>query len=228
MKALEIEPLWMRLRPKTPSEFIGNPIEVAALENKTGAILVDGQYGCGKTSAALVLGGAAAHATIPYTGQAWGTDGNGKPCFGWHLMPDDFDVKQFKQTGGGIFGAARGVYIIDEAQDLSEKQVTTLRALIDKAFKHSLYILVTTKPVALGSALRSRCYPVHMRPLNSEERTELVRRGWAALEMPDPMPGELLPALDRYEVTIPRVILNVVEKVSNGTPAEQAVLECRC
>jgi len=219
-----MEPLWKKLRPRTANEFLGNPIEVKALEQRTGAILVDGEYGCGKTSAALVLGSAVLGKTIPYLGDTWG--GNGDMGYGRHLMADDFDARGFKQESGL---AGCHVFIVDEAQTLNKGQITALHGLIEKAWKRSLYILVTTEPVKLGSPLRSRCYQVHMRKLNSAERETLAQRGWTAMEKSGPVPDELLRAMEKFDdVTIPRVILNIVEKYALGTDAEQAVLDCRC
>lgn len=231
-----MEPLEERLRPATLEDFLGNPVEAAALENRTGAILVHGPIGCGKTSLALVLGSMILGKQLPHLSYEW-NHRDGRTLFGRHFNAFDFDEKLFKDSNSI---ADRAVFIVDEAHDLDAKKISYLRGLVERDARRSTYIFVTSEEGQFSKdkgALRSRCYPILMEPLEKEDRAVLTQRGWTAMSKPGAVPADLLEAFEKFDVSHPlksgRNILRVVEKYAlivdkyPGKAAERAIMQCR-
>jgi putative ATPase len=217
--------LYLKMRPKTFSEFLGNHRSVELASTLTrGAVLIHGPFGCGKSSLAHLLAERTYGRPFPLHGQRMDNVG----VFACSILGSKFRKKDLESLNGY---QGRRVIIIDEAQELSTSLQTALHPVVecDWGQINNLIILCTTELKSITPALRSRCVPIQLSPLQEEDIEELVERGCREHGMPS-VPADLLPAIRRYftvrpgvVAASPRLILNAVDLVAAGVPPHSAV-----
>jgi len=213
-------PLWMEMRPRSLEEFLGNDHAVKVAAAITGgAVLIHGPMGCGKTSLAFLIAERILKNSLPFCeGVGDGISG------GFHYyLASKLTAKMV--DGWCTYTGHRRTIVLDEAQALSEKLQTKLHPLIDLEWpgKEDTLIFCTTDPNKLTPPLRTRCRIIPVVPLSDEERAELVERGWHKRKSTYDPPRDLLAALKEYNISIPRLISQVVDDVADGvSPRESA------
>lgn len=217
--------LYLKLRPKHFSEFLGNQraVELASTLSQ-GAVLIHGPFGCGKSTLAHLVAERAYGNPFPLHGQRMDDLG----VFAWYTLANNFKNKDLREIQGW---RGRRVIIIDEAQDLRASLQTALHPVVecDWGRVENLIILCTTELNALTPALRSRCVPIPLLPLSGNDLEQLIERGCEERGMAS-VPIDFLAAIKRYFTVrntfvsaSPRLILNAIDLIASGVPPYTAV-----
>jgi DNA polymerase III delta prime subunit len=208
------------LRPNI-DEFFGAP-ELANL-GENGSVIFAGDYGCGKTSAALAHAGRLVGRKIVIRPdfQAFGADG-----FVYYVnLEKQKSSADFLRRNVLAFDNLVGkrIFILDEAH--------RIRPTLQREFKSSiegngsnLYLFCTPNPKKLWEPLQQVCQVVELGPLADDDREKLVRRAWVAVAPGRPIP-DIVGALVEYGISTPRVIIDVVEAVAQGKSPRAATAE---
>ena len=164
--------LYQKYRPKSLDQIKGNKETVLKLQNMLSkkesfphAVLLYGETGCGKTTIARIIA-------------------NELGCIGSDLY--EYDSSQFRgiDTSRDIhyksqFLASEGkirVWILDECHKMTNDAQNALLKILEDTPDHVYFILCTTDPIKLISAVKGRCSQFQVYPISNDEMFSLLRR----------------------------------------------------
>ena len=191
------------------------------------AWMFSGPTGVGKTTVARILSRLVQcnHLTklgtdqvLEFGSEASITEINAAEQTGVDAMRELISTSYFYPTNGKY-----RVFILDEAQKLSEQAQNLLLKAMEDTPASSLWMICTTAPNKIIKALRGRCYHIELPLLNNEGVKALM---YATLKKLPPSEFDdkgLLNALVRGEVFSPRSVIMAVEQCINGAEPEAAV-----
>jgi DNA polymerase-3 subunit gamma/tau len=165
-------PLHLKYRPKTFDEYLGNTSVVKSLKslvNKSGkprTYLFHGPSGCGKTTIARILGeelGCKENKDFleMNIADAGGVDDARAIIRNIRFLPSSGNIK---------------VYLLDEIQRSSVPYQQTLLKAFEDTPEHVVFMLCTTHPEKLISALRNRCTTFQISSLSQRQMMFLLTR----------------------------------------------------
>jgi DNA polymerase III gamma/tau subunit len=163
--------LQRRYRPKRFSDLVGQPEAVAALEGMVArgkvphALLLTGNSGCGKTTAARILKRKMGCSNNDFEEKNAGTDGG-------------IDTVRKIQARIGISpmcGKCRIIYMDEAAKMSGDAQIAILK-LLEDCPKHAYFMLATTDPAKLIKTIHTRCTEVKFGPIPDRDLEALIRR----------------------------------------------------
>jgi replication-associated recombination protein RarA len=137
-----------------------------------------------------------------------------------HCHAVDFEVSTATEWKYWFHHQVQTFLIVDEAQDLRKAQWSRLKTIAPR--KSLTVIFCTSEPETIEPSLVDRCTHVRLGPLSTRELKPMVERACALKGIP--YNAAILPALNKAGVFRPRAILNVVEAVARGIPADRAVV----
>lgn len=115
----------------------------------------------------------------------------------------------------------RRVYILDEAQKLTDSAQNMLLKPFEDSPKSTVWIICTTNPGKILKTLRSRCLTYTLEGLGLKGVELLVQKAIAQTGVKKET-GPLVDALHEQNVTSPRLVVMAVEKYLAGDEPERA------
>ena len=229
--------LSLALRPKSFDEMIGQSKMIRSLrkqyesKREPHAILFHGDTGSGKTTVARILA----------LSLQCSHDELGKPCKKCRSMRSDFQIsevnasevngveaiQQIASTAGyaPFPPSKRRVIILDEAQRLTTASQNSLLKPFEEAPSTTVWIICTTEPGKIMTALRGRCVTFGLAPLDIKYVEKLVDRAAEYIHFKDKKKkSDFIEEINKQQVTSPRNILQCFEKLATGMSAEEAVM----
>lgn len=229
-----IRQLSLSARPRTLDDLVGQSKLVKRIRNgikKSGVPkgwLFWGQKGSGKTTIARILA---------LSVQCSHQDKFGRPCVKCRKKKRQLPIFQlncarnrtvesmeafvdradYEITGQG----KRKVFILDEVQELSKKAQRILLDQTEDPSNNAVWILTTTEPDKINSALRSRLKVRALKSFDRDDTLELVTRLLSKRDS-ELDPEALADALVEKGVTSGRLIAHAVESYYEGDSAEDA------
>lgn len=205
-----------KFRPKNLSEIIGNDSVRASLEkylangNLPHTLLLEGQYGGGKTSIARILG-AELNATVIE-----------------HDCGADGDIARIREVVdsadyGALFSDVK-VIILDEVQKLSAAAQQVLLKTTEDPGQDLYYIMCTTDSDKISPALKSRAVRFKITPVNREGIRAAYRRIKSEINITlEGGADDWEKIIDASEGSL-RVVYNTLDKVvAAGQPQDGGV-----
>lgn len=229
-----------RYRPRMFSELIGltklvNDIRAAwEKPNRPMAYLLSGSTGSGKTTVGRIMAVSAncGHQVI-----------FGEPCVNCRKKYSQFDISEVNASDVTGIDKIREVvsayeyvptppslarvYLLDEAQRISEAAQNFLLKPFEDGPKTTLWIIATTNELKILPTLRGRCVPLKMPPFGTANTGKLVRKvieseraqGLLQDDYGEEKIGPFIENLVSRNITTPRNILMQLEKfLSSGDP----------
>lgn len=205
--------MYLRHRPATFPEVLGNDAAVAMLQSKLAepeatrphCYLLTGLSGGGKTTLARIM--AKALGALP-------TDIHERNC------SDDTGIDAMRAMVEGFQYLPDGpcsVYILDEVHALSKPAWSMLLKPLEDSPRHIYIFLLTSESHKVPDANRNRCLAVEVKPLGPRDGKKLLKRTCAA-EAID-LPTEAAEAILDASEGSARQILSNLEKVSGALAA---------
>jgi DNA polymerase III gamma/tau subunit len=165
--------LYLRHRPKTIEDIIGQPQAVSMLKSMVEnneiphAILLTGPSGTGKTTIARIL----------------------RKHLNCH--PQEFhevniaDIRGIdnvrdirKRMNLRPLNGKTKVWLLDEAAKLSRDAQEAMLKMLEDTPSHVYFMLATTDPQKLLKTIRTRCTEIALKPIGKKDLTELVKAVW--------------------------------------------------
>lgn len=214
--------LSVNMRPASLSEFIGNEDVVESLRKQMSgpdipvAILFQGPPGTGKTTLALIAARLAQGSDYPEDAPIDLTEVN---------CGDKNGVDEMRELVAGAsylpLCGHRKVFVLNEAQKLTDAAQQCLLDPTEKKGSTALYIFTTTDPEKINTALKTRCKIFRLRGMAEVQIIELIQRASEALgiEYDDRF---VVYAANRSSNWSARELLNAYEMYKAGTPLEQS------
>ena len=233
--------LSLSIRPKSFDDFVGQEKAISEIledirDQETTRYLFYGPPGTGKTSIAriMALSFQCTHSRFGY------------PCLKCRKNKAQFNIHTIpcsKLTGtdsnksaaqlldealAGIndypsIGSRKRCYILDEPQGLSPRAQEYLLEILEEAPKSSIVFLCTTSRSKLIRAMRRRCVPYRMLPLDEKDTRKLISKVLDKLGLKEKFSvSKLAEALVESSVTSPGFIMVAIQKYISGASATDA------
>lgn len=214
--------LSINMRPSHLGEFIGNEEVVESLRKQMSAtdipvaILFQGPPGTGKTTLALIAARLAQGFGYPEDAPIDLTEVNCGDENGVDAMRALVDGSSFLPLVG-----RRKVYVLNEAQKLTDAAQQCLLDPTEKKGSSALFIFTTTDPEKINTALKTRCKIFRLRGMAEAQIVELIRKASDALEVEyDDVFVKY--AAKRSSNWSARELLNAYEMYKSGTSLEKS------
>ncbi len=157
-----------------------------SVEDMPRSIMIQGPYTAGKTTIARVM----ARALLckePIDGEACGKCGScSRFDKGNHIAYHEVNAgsdrgidamrRLAKIACMKVLGSKRRVIVLDEAQEITKAAWSAILKPIEEPPSHVIFLIVTTHPEKILDTIRSRCSPLKMSAISTEECTELLTR----------------------------------------------------
>jgi hypothetical protein len=227
----------IELRPKRLSELVGQKVivEAVAAQAKAGRLprswMIYGPSGCGKTTIARILA-LSYQASAPEDGEF------GEPSDALWARYEEFGIQEINASqvnGVEALGkiadesqylpcppAKCRVYILDEAQRISDAAQNLLLKYLEDTPKTTAWIICTTAPQKILPTVRRRCYTMRVQPLTEDGLARLLKRALKRLKCARPV-APLVEALGKAGVNAPAMALMAAEKYAAGVAHDAAV-----
>ena len=164
--------LYLKYRPNTLDEIIGNEDIVAVLKSQLSgnqpvskSILFHGPTGCGKTTLGRIIANELG---------AKGSDLREIDSADFRGIDTIRDIR--KQSAYKPLESPCRVWILDETHRLTGDAMSALLKALEDTPSHVYYILCTTDPQKLLPTIRGRCSQFQVKPLTEREMKILLRR----------------------------------------------------
>ena len=163
--------LYLKYRPKTLEEIVGNSEVSGALEGMLGnlqgcphAFLLSGPTGCGKTTIGRIIA-----TRLGAVGSDF-REIDSADFRGIDTVREIRKQSQFKPLEGPC-----RVWLLDEAHMLTGTAESALLKMLEDTPQHVYFILCTTEPQKLLPTIRGRCSQFTVKPLNERQMFKLLR-----------------------------------------------------
>lgn len=213
--------LSLDMRPRDFSEVIGLEDVIATVKkqidsgNLPRAFMINGPYGCGKTTLSWII---AKYVQGPlFDGVPTVREVNGA----YYRKIDDMRSLSDSAQSYPMIGSY-GIIILDECQQLTEAAQQVLLKELERKSAPTIWILPTTDPEKINEGVRSRCFTVSVRPMNTEERHKLIEQAAKEVGRTESY-ADFEAAVTKGKLVSPRKILMAFESYHSGTPAKAAV-----
>jgi len=205
--------------------MLGNEAAISVLRRtESGLVLIHGDIGTGKTSAALALVRERTGVWLDEFGsdrQTYKLPDGGQGLAMRYLATD---MERGLLWPSGLYTPSmfyrQFIHILDEAQDIPRKVLSRMR-IANTPPKGWLYIFCTSEPMKLDRAIRDRCTSVALGRLGMADITRLAERTCAELGVT--FDGNIGTALARYEIQRPRAIIAVIDYLQKGMKLDDAI-----
>ncbi len=168
------EVLYLKYRPNTLDEIVGNEEVVQLLKNQLSGkskqplpkvILLHGPTGCGKTTLGRIIANELG---------AKGNDIREVDSADFRGIDTIREIR--KQSAYKPLEGPCRVWILDECHKMTNDAQTALLKALEDTPSHVYYILCTTEPQKLLPTIRGRCAPYQVRQLTEREMRLLLRK----------------------------------------------------
>lgn len=179
----KIRPLTDKYRPRKLSQVVGQNVAVSVIRGmmETGripsTILIEGPFGCGKTSLARIIG---RYVNCSHEKGPDECDGcpscdafkNGShPCI-HEVDAGDMrgidNIRNLKMTARFAPVFKRNIYILDECQGLTADAWRSALKLFEEPPKATIFILLTNEPQKLPPTIQDRCVQISLKEPSAE------------------------------------------------------------
>ncbi len=202
MEKINEMPLWIKYRPKSLGEFIGNEEVKKSLDSllkrkdRPHAYLFTGNSGCGKTTMARIIKNVLGCSDIDFF------EYNTANTRGIDTVREIIENCKFYPWNGRV-----RVYLLDEIQRQTIDAQNALLKILEDTPEHVYFILCTTEPEKLIEPIKTRCTTFKLMPLRRSEMRKL-----------------LLDVCKKEKVTIDEDVIEEIIKNSKGSPRKGLVL----
>lgn len=161
--------LYLKYRPQTLDEIVGNRTVVESLSNmlekdSPHAFLLTGPTGCGKTTVGRI---------IAQRLEAVGTDFVEMDTADFRGIDTIRKIREVAQYSP-INGPCR-IWLMDECHKMTGDAQSAMFKILEDTPKHVYFILCTTDPQKLQPQIKNRCSTFEMRPLEERQMLSLLR-----------------------------------------------------
>jgi DNA polymerase III gamma/tau subunit len=196
------EELYKKYRPRTLKGVIGQPDAVKVLTgylasgNVPHTILFSGNSGCGKTTLARILTDKLGCDDMDFS------EINAADTRGIDTVRE---IKQQMQARP-LAGPCR-VYLMDECQKLTSDSQSAMLKILEDTPKHVYFMLATTHPEKILTAVRNRCTEIKLRSLKPAEVRQLLDK-----------------VCGKESLTVSDEVLSAIVEASEGSARKSLVL----
>ncbi len=212
---MESKSLYLKYRPQTFDEMVGNQSVIAALrsiiardEGRPHAFLFTGESGTGKTTCARIL--ASELGCDPSEVREY----NAANLRGIDTIRDIAAACRYKPRKGSC-----SVYIIDECHSQTNEAQNAQLKLLEDTPKHIYFILCSTNPEKILKTVKTRCTTLEMKSLIMIELMQLIK-GVTKQEGVS-LPMEAYREIARKANGSPRQALVILDKVIDITDVSE-------
>lgn len=210
--------LYIKYRPATFDEMVGNKSIRESVENMLSRDVADiphawlfaGASGVGKTTIARIIAkklGATASSTFEL---------NAADTRGIDAVRELINNIQYLPVG-----AKAKCYIIDECHQLTKEAQNALLKPLEDTPPHTFFILLTTEPGGLISAIRNRCKSFTFLEVSDAELKKLGKRILSDEEIT--LDDKIFDAALANAGGSPRLFLNMLETASSANTQQSAI-----
>lgn len=198
-------------RPDDFSQIYGNTETLESLENMLSkknhphVYLLSGPSGCGKTTVARIIASRLGCVGGDYR------EINTADMRGIDTVRDIIKQAQFKPMEGDC-----RMWMIDECHKLTNDAQNALLKILEDTPAHVYFVLATTEPEKLITAIRSRCSIFAMNTLTDDEMLRLLKK--IVKKEKDTLEQEVYDRIIQDAMGHPRAALTVLEQVLNAEP----------
>lgn len=228
--------LSLSLRPRSFADMVGQASVIKAIESQIAsgripaAWMLQGQAGNGKTTLARII-------ALSFQGSL---KDFGSPTPEMWALHEEGGYQIIEINGSSVNGieelrkvaeesaylptppSKKRVYILDEAQRISEAAQNLLLKPFEEPPPTTIWIICTTHPQKLLPTLRQRCFRLSMSPLGDNGMLRLMQRAAKSIKCTKPL-EPLRDSLNEAGISSPRAILQAVEKYAGGATPQQSI-----
>lgn len=231
-----------RYRPRTIRNLIGQQHAAPLLRSlrgtrATGAILISGPSGVGKSTSARLIAAILNCASTEEVSDQWEPCGTCRSCVGLlqKSPPQHTDYEEVNAADSRGIDAIRRlidlsdrqpstnyrVIVLDEAHALTKQAISALLKPIEEPPPRTVYVLCTTERGAIPTTIASRCQDLRLRPLEQKDLGRLLKR--IVLAEKWPLTDQQLMQIARAANGLPRVAVSYLESIVRGLAANADV-----
>jgi len=221
-------PLFLKYRPQRLSELVGQPAVtrvlrgIATSKRLVQTFLIQGPYGCGKTTVARLIALRVNCVSPDKTGEACMVCPSCKAMLSRQGHPDVMELNGAKERGIDDMREMaeiarfsprfkRRIFILDEAHMLTKEASQSLLKVLEEPPSRTLFMLVTSMPERIVGPIRSRAQDI---PIRKVEARDLAKRLFQICKAEGiPMPKQALKMIAKASEGRPRNAISLLEKV---------------
>lgn len=205
-----------KYRPKNLSQFIGNSIIKKIIRtfpnDPPSLVLLHGKTGCGKTTLARIIADMFDYQL---------TDFNIADAGG-------IDLARYINSSAKVMSMQKKgkIYLLDETQGANKNCMNALLKITEEPPKNTIFIMATTEPQHLLSAIRSRALKLEVKPLTEKQSIILLSRVCKQENLD--FDKRILTNIHNVAEGIPRqelIILNSIAKLENQDDIDELILQ---
>ena len=205
-----------KYRPKNLSQFVGNSIIKKIIRtfpnDPPSLVLLHGKTGCGKTTLARIIADMFDYQL---------TDFNIADAGG-------IDLARYINSSAKVMSMQKKgkIYLLDETQGANKNCMNALLKITEEPPKNTIFIMATTEPQHLLSAIRSRALKLEVKSLTEKQSIILLSRVCKQENLD--FDKRVLTNIHNVAEGIPRqelIILNSIAKLENQDDIDELILQ---